>query len=96
MTKEELEKMLRLMARENEEAYQCLTEMLGVEEAGITFSLIVMEWKIYGEKITVLWRDCCNSDIDKFNKTIHYFMESHISSEEIHEHLSHRPATPFI
>ena len=96
MTKEELESMLRLMAGESDDAYQCLTEMLDVEEVGITFSLLVMEWGISGEKISTFWRDCCHSDTDTFNKTIQYFMEYHISKKEIDEHLSHKPTTPFI
>jgi len=52
--------------------------------------------KIYGSKLYMLWNDCCNRNIEWFNKTVDAFNNDDFTDDEIHENLNQGRATPFV
>ena len=84
------------MSEGNSGALTCLQKMIESNPMAILDILYFDFLGIYGSKISILWNDCCNRDINKLNKTLNYFKEINISKEEIHENLDKVRAEPFI
>lgn len=50
---------------------------------------------LYGEKLYMLWNDCCNRDMAVMHKVLLAYRTGRVSADEIHEHLSGGYGRPF-
>ena len=51
--------------------------------------------ELYGEKLYMLWNDCCGRDIEKMKKVINLWQKGALSKEAIHKHLEGGYGKPF-
>ena len=51
--------------------------------------------ELYGEKLYMLWNDCCGRDFGKLLRVITWWHLGKLSKEEIHEHVSGVYGKPF-
>lgn len=92
----DVKEVLLVMADGNPGALTCMVNMLNSYEEAILYLLYFDSMEIYGEKIYMLWNDCCDRDMQKFKKTIQYLQSGKVSREEIHKNLERPRAEPFI
>ena len=91
-----IEDMIVTMSEGNPGALTCMVNMLNYNPMAHLDILFFDTMEIYGSKIYMLWNDCCERDMDKFNKTIQYIREGKVSKEKVHENLNRVRAEPFI
>lgn len=91
-----LEEVIITMADGNPGAIACMMQMMNNSPMAMLDILYLDSMEIYGEKIYMLWNDCCNKDMEKLDATLKYFRSGKISKEKILENLSQVRATPFI
>lgn len=84
------------MADGNPGAVFCMTAMMNSNPMAMLDILYFDSLGIYGEKIYMLWNDCCDRSMEKLNATLKYFRSGKVSREKILENLSQVRATPFI
>ena len=85
------------MAEGNPGAASAMIDMLSANETKGTFGLLYLDTLgIYGEKLYMLWNDCCGRDSTKVFDTLDYFRSGKISEEDIFENLNRPRAKPFI
>ena len=78
----------------NPGALTCMMELLE-DRMGYNFMLMLDSLEIYGEKIYMLWNDCCDRDITRMKLIIKNWQQGYITMEEIHEHISGGYGKPF-
>ena len=91
-----IQETLIAMSEGNPGALTCMMKMIESNPMALLDIVYFDFLGIHGTKIYILWNDCCNRDMEKFNKTIQFFRENKISKEEIHANLDKVRAEPFI
>ena len=91
-----LEQMLTVMAEGNPGALTFLIGMLTESPAAFLDILFLDSMGIRGTKLYMLWNDCCQKDMGKFEETLIAFRMGKFTRQEIHENLSQVTAQPFI
>ncbi|MBE5812584.1 MAG: hypothetical protein E7314_02915 [Clostridiales bacterium] len=91
-----IKEILITMCDGNPGALTCMMQMLQSDPLALFDILFFDTMEIYGEKIYMLWNDCCGRDMTKFKETIEYLKSGKISKEKIHENLNRPYAVPFI
>lgn len=83
------------MCEGNPGALDCMMQMMESYNEAMHDILLFDSLAVYGEKIYMLWNDCCSRDMSKFRKTIQAIRAGRISEEELHENLGRMKAKPF-
>jgi len=88
------------MAEGNPGACNCLLSILSKKDwfgniDPIMMILMFDEIGIYGEKIYMLWSDCCDKDLVKLELVLRNYQMGHISKETVIQHVSKGRGTPF-
>lgn len=88
-----VETMFMKMSEGNPGALSVIMELLRSD----SFHYIIMcdTLELYGEKLYMLYNDCCGRDIEKMKNVIDDWQHGKISKEEIHDHLSSAYGKPF-
>lgn len=82
------------MGEGNPGAIVCAIEMMN---NGMFLDLLMLDTKeVYGEKLYMLWNDCCDRDMEKFKKTLELIRAGEITDAQLHANLSQCRATSFI
>lgn len=50
---------------------------------------------LYGEKLYMLWNDCCGRDIEQVDRVITAWQRGQLTDEQIHAHVAGGYGTPF-
>lgn len=87
-----------VMADKNPMARSCITKMLlqNSPEKVFEFMYVLDSFGIYGEKLYILWHNCCCSNMKKFQQTIQAFRDGKFMEEEIQQNLSDGNIRPFV
>lgn len=87
--------MVKTMSNGNPGAFSVLMKMLS-KPTGLLDILSLDSMDIRGEKIWLLFNDCCNQDMNKFDKTLKVLRCGGFTHEEIQSNLSLIRAIPFM
>lgn len=88
------------MANGNPGAMTCLMDMLkytseGSQMPGLFLILNLDTLGLYGEKIYMLWNDCCDRDMAQMELVLRNWHMGHLAAYEIMENLSNGRGKPF-
>lgn len=91
-------KVIEVMGDENHRALSCIAKMFLIVSADVVWENMYLldSLGIYGEKLYILWHNCCGSNILKFQATMEVFKTGTITETEIHENLSSILVEPFV
>lgn len=82
------------MGEGNPGAIVCVIEMMN---QGMLLDLLMLDTKeVYGEKLYMLWNDCCDRDMEKYKKTLELIRTGAITDEQLHANLNQCRARSFI
>ena len=87
--------MLMVMAEGNPGAFTVLTQMMK-SPSGLFDILLLDSLDIRGAKIWMLYNDCSNRNMGKYNRTLMALRCSAYTPEEIHENLELSYSIPFL
>ena len=79
--------MIIAMAEGNPGALSCLIELVKTNY-GFLDLLVLDRMEVYGEKIYILWNDCCSRNMTVLKEYLRSFRRGEVSKEKIHETLS--------
>jgi hypothetical protein len=84
----------------NPGAMVCITQMLQYEDwySNVPGALMVLQLdslEVYGEKLYMLWNDCCNQDMKQLELVLRNWQTGYLTKEEIHRNLSQGRGVPF-
>lgn len=89
--------ILANMSEGNQEALQFLTALVSADPLLALFYMLLLDkLGIYGYKIAILWKDCCEKDWIKWIKTLEAFRLGNFSKDHIHAKLELPAPTPFV
>ena len=93
--------MIVKLAEGNPGACNCLLSMLQKSDwygncDPVMMILMLDEIGIYGEKIYMLWNDCCDKDLVKMELVLRNHQMGHLSKEVIKNNLSKGRGIPFL
>ena len=87
--------IIEKMSEGNPGAMAFCFEALKNPEEDLHILLMCDTLGLYGEKLYMLWNDCCNRDIAKVRKVIKEYQSGRLSPAEIHKNLSNGYGCPF-
>lgn len=87
--------MMMKMCEGNPGAMAVCMEFLQGDFEYFEYLLMCDTLELYGEKLYMLWNDCCGRDIEKMKKVIALWRQGVISKEAIHQHLDGGYGKPF-
>ena len=84
----------------NPGAMVCLTGVLKKKDwyngcDGFLYMLAIDTLELYGEKLYMLWNDCCDRDFEKLEVVFRNWQMGKLSKDEIHEHIADGWGSPF-
>lgn len=91
-----LQEILHSMAAGNASALECMKLLLADNSFAYLDILMFDSMQIYGEELSILWKECCSCDMAKFKATIELFRKGRVSERVIHEKLSQENPKPFL
>ena len=77
----------------NPGAMAFVMELIG--EGDMLTVLMFDKLELYGEKLYMLWNDCCGREIENVRKVIDLWQQGKITKETIQEHVSGGYGKPF-
>lgn len=87
--------IMNLLAEDSPGAIAVLIKVLS-RPLGIQNISILYHFNITGDKIYLLWNDCCERNFDKFDRTLLLLQSGVYTEEEIHRNLQLEYAVPFL
>ena len=66
-----------------------------IQEGDMLTVLMFDKLELYGEKLYMLWNDCCGREIENVRKVIDLWQQGKITKESIQEHVSGGYGKPF-
>jgi len=86
--------MVKVMSEGNQGALTYIMEMVrGGNWAQVALTLDSIG--LYGDKIYILWNDCCDRDVRKVEKVLSAWREGKLTTEDIHKNLDQGWGVPF-
>lgn len=83
------------MSEGNPGALVFCTELFKMGSRGVVTLINLDDIGLYGEKLYMLWSDCCGRDAEKVVKVVNAVNCGKISKEEIHERVAGVYGKPF-
>lgn len=84
------------MSEGNPGALMTCTELLKLGTSGVVAIIFLDYLGIYGERLYMLWNDCCDRDIQRVMKVVSAVnAEKKLSEEDVRKHVSGVRGTPF-
>lgn len=87
--------MLMAMSEGNNGAISILMDLLKKPDGFLSW-IELDAHNIYGDKIWMLYKDCCQQDIHRFYLTLNLFMKEAFTPTQIQNNLKREIANPFI
>lgn len=83
------------MADQNPIAVVVMHEVVSNDSNSLDYILVLDQKKVYGDKIHMLWNDCCGKNINKLIDTLRVIKNVEITYLQLHENLNKIKAMPF-
>lgn len=83
------------MSEGNPGALMFCTELFKMGSKGVVTLINLDDIGLYGDKLYMLWSDCCGRDAEKVVKVVNAVNFGKVSKEEIHERVAGGYGKPF-